>query len=209
MDWDGWRLRDWDAPRLLALFRAWGFRTFAEQVRTASARVVGVGPAFQPDSQARKPDLPVSDNGLLTGKPLQQGELFPFGANVAEPDAPARESAAVASASVSATDKAVYHLVDTPAKFKEFYQQLRAQKRFAVDLETTSLDPIRCQIVGLAFSWQPGVAWYLPLRAPEGEAVLDPDPTLAKLAKLLENPQVAKVNQNIKYDLLALRGNGA
>jgi DNA polymerase-1 len=195
MDWKGWRLRDWDAPRLLALFQAWGFRTFAAQVRTSSSVVADNEP-------------PVSDSGPLAGRHLQQGELFPFGANVLEPDAPARERASLAGASGSRTDKGVYHLVDTPAQFKKFCQQLREQKRFAVDLETTSLDPIRCQIVGLAFSWHPGVAWYLPLRAPEGEAVLNPDATLAELAQLLENPELAKVNQNIKYDLLALRGHG-
>ena len=43
---------------------------------------------------------------------------------------------------------------------------------------------------------------------PEGEANLDPNTTLAQLAKVLEDPKVAKVNQNIKYDLLALRGKG-
>ena len=33
IDWDGWRLRPWDAPRLLTLFREWGFHRFADEVR--------------------------------------------------------------------------------------------------------------------------------------------------------------------------------
>src|SRR5207253_6989726 len=108
---------------------------------------------------------------------LRQGELFSSGADV-----PTQRDI-----------KVDYRLVDTQAKFTEFYQQLRKQKRFAVDLETTSVDPVRSQIVGLAFSWQAGEAWYLPLRGPEGEAKLDPDTTLARLADVLEDPNVAKV----------------
>ena len=37
INWDNWRLRDWDAPKLLALFKEWGFRSFAEQVRRRRA----------------------------------------------------------------------------------------------------------------------------------------------------------------------------
>src|SRR5262249_27571867 len=101
-----------------------------------------------------------------------------------------------------------YHLVNTPAKFKTFLRQLRKQKRIAVDLETTHLDPLRSEPVGYSFCWQPGEAWYVAVRGPAGEKVLDPAGTLAELAKVLEDPQVAKVNQNIKYDLLVLRKQG-
>src|SRR5260370_27728386 len=60
----------------------------------------------------------------------------------------------------------------------------------------------------MSFYWQAGEAYYLALRGPEGEAVLDPAATLAQLGKVLENPKITKVNQNIKYDLLALRQRG-
>src|SRR5262249_55646361 len=133
--------------------------------------------------------------------PVVQGELFPFGAN-AEP------VGSEGNGQAGQTGEHHYHLVDTPAKFKDFYAELRRQKRIAVDLETTGLDPLQSEIVGCAFSWQAGEAWYLPVRAPEGEAALDPEQTLAQLAKVLENPKVAKVNQNIKYDLLVLRQHG-
>ncbi|HLJ96574.1 MAG TPA: DNA polymerase I [Gemmataceae bacterium] len=186
IDWEGWRLREWDAPRLLALFQGWGFRSFADQVRRqtpeASVSVESAG-----------------DNGQLAADHLRQGELFPFGANVAE-NAPA--------GSLGSSGQGKYHLVDTKAKFTEFFRQLRQQRRIAVDLETTGLDPIRSQIVGFAFAWQPGEAWYVPVRGPKGEAVLGLERTLTELAKVLEDPKIAKVNQNIKYDFLVLRANG-
>jgi DNA polymerase-1 len=197
MDWEGWRLRDWDADRLLALFKEWGFRSFAEQVRRADET------RRQGDKETRRQgDKETTEQARI---PVQ-GELFPFGANVAQTDGQDDRGSLSPCLLVSLSPS--YHLVDTPAKFKEFYGQLRKQKRIAVDLETTGLDPLRSAIVGYAFSWQPGEAWYVPVRAPEGQAALDPDKTLAQLAKVLEDPKVAKVNQNIKYDLLVLRRHG-
>jgi DNA polymerase-1 len=141
LDWEGWRLRDWDAPRLLALFRDWGFRTFADMVRSSSSVVHG-------------PEPETSDNGQPT-KEYVQGELFPFGAN-AEPEGETLPSTTDNGQRITDNWQANYHLVDTPEKFQSFYQQLGQQKRIAVDLETTGLDPLRCEMVGYAFCWQPG-----------------------------------------------------
>jgi DNA polymerase-1 len=85
---------------------------------------------------------------------------------------------------------------------------LQEQRRIAFDLETTSLSPLQAEIVGFAFCWQSGEAWYVPLRGPQGSSVLDADTTLARLRPILEDANVAKINQNIKYDLLVLRGRG-
>ncbi|MFX5522760.1 hypothetical protein ABTD78_26130, partial [Acinetobacter baumannii] len=56
--------------------------------------------------------------------------------------------------------------------------------------------------------WQTERAYYLPVRGPKGDAVLDPATTLAALKPIFEDAGVQKVNQNIKYDLLVLRNNG-
>src|SRR5205085_4175282 len=104
--------------------------------------------------------------------------------------------------------KGEYHLVDTAERFEAFLRRLQQQKRFAIDLETTGLEPLRVDIVGLAFSWQEGEGWYLAVRGPAGEAVLDVSKVLDRLRPVLENPAITKVNQNIKYDLLVLRQQG-
>jgi DNA polymerase-1 len=103
---------------------------------------------------------------------------------------------------------AQYHLVDTADKFEAFLKQLRQQPRFAFDLQTDGPDPRRARIIGCAFCWTPGQAWYVPVRAAEGDAHLDPTDTLRQLRPILEDPAIAKVNQNIKHDLVALRGHG-
>jgi DNA polymerase I len=183
LDWDGWRVGDWDAPRLLQLFRDFGFRGFADQVRAEQLATTGAAPAPEPELES------------------VQGELFPFGMNVADGEAEPAPAA-------KAVKKGNYHLVNTPKAFKSFLAQLRKQKRIALDLETTGLEPRRADPVGYSFCWQPGEAWYVAVRGPEGEPVLDPDDTLEQLRKALEDPKVAKVNQNIKYDLLVLRAQG-
>ena len=68
--------------------------------------------------------------------------------------------------------------------------------------------PLEAEIVGVAVSWRPGEGWYLALRGPEGSALLDPAPTLERLRPIFADAKIAKLNQNIKYDLLVLRGRG-
>lgn len=186
MTWDAWRLREMDGSRLRLLFQEWGFHSLARQFHEPNAE----------------------------SAPMQ-GELFPFGANAAIDQTGAENvndglaSVAYASGSDSPLrEQSTYHLVDSEDKFESFYRQLRAQKRIAFDLETTSLSPLQAKIVGFAFCWQVGEAWYVPLRGPLGSSVLDPVATLERLRPILEDANVAKVNQNIKYDLLVLRGHG-
>ena len=133
---------------------------------------------------------------------VQQGALFALDAD------PEELPAAVTPTRPQAPWDATYHLVNTPAQFEQFLKALKKQKRLALDLETTGLEPRRSDIVGYAFSWQEGEAWYLAVRGPEGEPVLDPQQTLAALRATLENPNVQKVNQNIKFDALVLRQHG-
>ena len=85
---------------------------------------------------------------------------------------------------------------------------MKKQKAFVFDLETTGLNPWGDPIVGYSFAWEPKVACYLPVRAPEEDAKLDPDKTLAALKPIFENPKVAKRNHNIKFDQIALAAAG-
>jgi len=102
---------------------------------------------------------------------------------------------------------ATYTLIDTDAAFKTFLKELKQQKRFAIDLETTGLEPIGAWVVGYAISWQAGTGYYLAVRG-KGENLLDPDKTLTALKPILEDATVQKVNHNIKYDQLVFRANG-
>jgi len=101
-----------------------------------------------------------------------------------------------------------YQLVDRPEKFEAFLRQLRKQKVFAVDTETTSLKPMRAELVGISFCWQGGKGFYLPVKAPLGCRSLDIEDVREKVGPILADERVRKIGQNLKYDLLVLRNAG-
>jgi len=98
-----------------------------------------------------------------------------------------------------------YQLINTQKKFDSFLTKLKKQKLFAIDTETTSLDAMRADLVGISFSWQVHKAFYLPIKAPMGTKHLDPAAVRKKLAPILADEKVKKIGQNIKYDLLILQ----
>ncbi len=101
-----------------------------------------------------------------------------------------------------------WRTVDTPDQFEQFVGELKRQSRFCVDLETTSINPLRADIVGWAFCWESDVGYYLPVAGPPGSRLLDAATVLETLRPVLEDPQHEVVNQNIKYDMLVLRRAG-
>jgi DNA polymerase-1 len=102
-----------------------------------------------------------------------------------------------------------YRIVDTPAKLAELVQTLAAQSLISFDTETTHIMPRWAEIVGYSFAWAPGKAAYVPVRGPDGETILEPAATLETLRPVLEKPAVAKIGQNLKYDMIVLRSAGA
>jgi DNA polymerase-1 len=101
-----------------------------------------------------------------------------------------------------------YRLVDTTEKLQEFAEILAKQPKFCLDTETTSVDPLRATLVGFSFSWEPGVAYYLPVRGPMGSRVLPLPSVIDAIQGPMANPEVEKVGQNLKYEILVLRGIG-
>jgi len=98
-----------------------------------------------------------------------------------------------------------YQLIDTQKKFDSFVTELKKQKLFAIDTETTSLDAMRAQLVGVSFSWQPHKAFYLPVKAPLGSKHLKITTVRHRLAPILAEKDVKKIGQNIKYDMLVMQ----
>ncbi|UCE61296.1 MAG: DNA polymerase I [Phycisphaerales bacterium] len=97
-----------------------------------------------------------------------------------------------------------YELIDTPTKLEEFIGKLTKQDSFAFDTETTGLNPVRADLVGLSFCWQAGEAYYIPVRAVTG-STLPIGLVVEKLGPIFADPSITKVGQNAKYDILVLR----
>ncbi|MCA9234101.1 MAG: DNA polymerase I [Planctomycetales bacterium] len=101
-----------------------------------------------------------------------------------------------------------YRIVDTPAALAELVATLQSQQLISLDTETTDVNPRFTEIVGYSFAWAPGEACYVPVRGPEGSAVLDPAATAEALRPVIENAAIAKIGQNLKYDEVVLLGAG-
>ncbi|MGD0516875.1 MAG: DNA polymerase I [Thermoguttaceae bacterium] len=101
-----------------------------------------------------------------------------------------------------------YHLVDTPETFEAFLSELKKRKTISLDTETTNKSPRWAELVGLSFAWDENEAWYLPVRSPPDQRHLDLQTTLSALRPMLENAEIRKIGQNLKYDIIVLRGAG-
>ncbi|MCD6392468.1 MAG: DNA polymerase I, partial [Planctomycetes bacterium] len=97
-----------------------------------------------------------------------------------------------------------YKLIDTQEKFDKFFAELKKQKIFAVDTETTAINAMRADLVGMSFCWVAGTAYYLPVKAPLGQKHLDVGIVRKKIAPILADEKIKKIGQNIKYDMLIL-----
>ena len=93
-----------------------------------------------------------------------------------------------------------YQAVDSWEKLDELVGELSAAASFSFDTETTDIDPMKADLVGLSFSTAPGKAWYVPVGHGAG-IQLPLEEVLAKLKSVLEAPQIAKSAHNANYDL--------
>ena len=119
--------------------------------------------------------------------------------------APQDVPSAVESAPAQAQNRD-YELILTRERFDAWLEKLRAASLVCIDTETTSLDPMRAEIVGVSFAVEPGHAAYVPLAHdyPGAPAQLSRDDVLAALKPLLEDARKPKLGQHAKYDMNVL-----
>ncbi len=106
--------------------------------------------------------------------------------------------------------QSTYETILTQPHFNQWLERLENAPLFAFDTETTSLDYRKARIVGVSFSVTPGSAAYIPLAHdyPQVPDQLDRTEILEQLRPLLENPNKAKLGQNLKYDAHVLANHG-
>ncbi len=103
-----------------------------------------------------------------------------------------------------------YETITSEAQLQSWLEKLTSAPLMCFDTETTSLEPMQAKIVGVSFSVAAGSAAYVPLTHDYFDAPqqLDFATTLAKLKPILENPDIKKVGQNLKYDQHVLANHG-
>jgi len=170
---------------------------FAElEFRTIGKRVFG-------DDFIRSTTTVVSQQtdlfGNVVGESIRQVEVV-----VAPPPPPAfSEQSMVPLRTIEDTEHN-YKLADTPELRKSLIELLQQQEQISFDTETTGTDANLADLVGLSFSVKPGEGYYVPVPAEREEA----QRIVNEFKPLLENENIVKIGQNIKYDILILKWYG-
>ncbi|WER45031.1 DNA polymerase I [Cupriavidus sp. WKF15] len=181
-----------DKEKLVAFFSRYGFKTWLRELTGESL------PDARAQARARAAAAPA------------QGGLF---------DAPATPSASATEVAQAQDDTAPseirYEMVITDAGFEAWMQRIESAPLTAIDTETTSLDPMRAQLVGISLSVEPGEACYIPVghRGPDvagmdNHGQLSRDAVLARMRAWLEDESKPKLGQNIKYDMHVFANHG-
>ena len=184
-----------DNAKLRDFYQTYGFRGLVQSLG---------GPVPSPAIKTAtkpKPTTPVKDTGM--------GDLF------ADPDVP--ESASELAAPGHAANVVIRNLSELNyvtvldwAMFDEWMARITQAPLTAIDTETTSLDAMRAEIVGISLSVKVGEAAYIPLahNGPGAPAQLPLADVLARLKPWLENPAHPKLGQHVKYDRHVLANHG-
>ena len=147
-------------------------------------------------------------------------EKFGVEAPVIETKSPAStEATAVDAALTAPIDPGKYEKISDATALQSWIDQIYERGWVAVDTETTGLDEMRVDLVGICLSVEPGAACYIPLTHVEGEGDLlgaaspapgqmNMDEALAMLKPVLEDPAIIKIGQNMKYDFKIFRRYG-
>tara|TARA_E500000075_G_scaffold134158_1_gene150016 strand:+ start:2998 stop:5802 length:2805 start_codon:yes stop_codon:yes gene_type:complete len=97
-----------------------------------------------------------------------------------------------------------YQCVQTPIECSLLVATMMRQKSVCFDTETTGLDAVNASLVGIAFSWQAGTGYYVPISEDEAQR----NETLKDLAPFFANETIEKVGQNLKYDIKVMHQHG-
>ncbi len=97
-----------------------------------------------------------------------------------------------------------YFLIDDQLKRQDLISNLKQQKAICFDTETTGLDANNAELVGLSFSYEVGVAFYVPIPENQEEA----KEIVHEFRTIFEDDSIKKIGQNIKYDILILKWYG-
>ncbi len=154
------------------------------------------------DLESEEPDGPVLFNLLdsleMKSVSARIPQIFP-GTHVPGHN---RENAHESAAKIP--DGVVYHCIDDEDGVRKLEKKLSGLTGFSIDTETTSLNTLEAELVGISFSWKPGEAYFIYC----SENGLKPETALGIIQGVLENPAIEKTGQNLKYDMLVLKNYG-
>ena len=205
-----------DAKTLVGFLKAMEFTTLTRRIASEldadASEIEGIPvlvEGWQPGSESGAPATGM--NGSSVGS-------NPKAAHAGETFAPAALLDAARKDATLPFDYEAYEAVTEPDALARWIEAVMKAGRVAIDTETTSLDPMRADLVGISLAVAPGRACYIPLAHRKfdgldfagGEPIrqLPRTDVIAALKPLLEDPGILKIGQNLKYDLIIFRRHG-
>jgi len=114
----------------------------------------------------------------------------------------------IASFNSDVHKKACYKTVSSMEDFKNFIRELKKEPEFVLDTETTSERPLEAELVGISFCWKESQAYYVAFGSKLLSPAVDLKTAVSELKPIMEDENVKKIGQNIKYDKLVLSNYG-
>jgi DNA polymerase-1 len=177
-------LKEYNKPALVEIFRELEFRRLAQ---TLTGEDIG------------------GSERLSTPVPAKNSAPDLFSVEEASTGEVTEESAEALQNFKTITDtEHSYHLVDTSEKINDLVQLLMASNEFCFDSETTSLNTLDAELVGLSFAVVPHIAYYVPISEDRTQA----NETLKHFVPLFADASKTLIGQNIKYDFQVLLNYG-
>ncbi|MCH8501006.1 MAG: DNA polymerase I [Aliidiomarina sp.] len=192
-------LADPDDARLAELYKQCEFRRWLAELLEKgekSAEHAGEGHAQKALEKGMDSAEGINGNGAANGQAVS--------------DAASHGESSESSAAMSPIDRSSYVTITDQATFADWLQRLEQADYYAIDTETTSIDYMEAELVGISFATAPGEAAYVPLMHQDldGPQQLDRDWVLGQMKHLLEDNQPKKIGQHIKYDMHVFRRYG-
>jgi DNA polymerase-1 len=181
-------------PKVTEIFQELEFRqllanfekTFPAEAATSSTETA---------SSANKPELIATPKESASAG---AGQFSLFGSDISTPSE--TETVSEFTRKTAETTSHFYQSVTPGMATKLFIKNLMNQTSVCFDTETTGLNPITAELVGIAFSWEVGKGFYLPFPESKDEA----QALIEQLRPFFENEQIQKIGQNLKYDIKVL-----
>lgn len=156
--------------------------------------------------------LAAIDTGVKTTKQMEDFKLQPFDTKKAFDLFQHLEFKTLATEFAQKADKSekIYKLITEVKELEKLAHVLENKGIFAIDTETTSKNPMDAGLVGISFSYKENSGFYIPVAHTFPDDITQPpkEDILKIFKPLLENPDIKKVGQNIKYDYIVLANFG-
>lgn len=184
-----------DIPKVTEIFEELEFRQLLANFQKTFSNE-NDSPSNNVSSNAATPDKPKPEI-IAPASKAGAGQFSLFGGD----ESSAEATATYGNRKTAKTTPHFYQSIASGMATKLFVQNLMKQTSVCFDTETTDLNPITAELVGIAFSWEAGKGFYLPFPENRKEA----QDLIELLRPFFENATIQKIGQNLKYDIKVLR----